>query len=301
MSKKNAAKIIGITLKPTSTTDYYHLIPNLCTWLAKRKRTIVFRAEEKDRVHKFFKTKDLPQIEFYNEKDFHKNVDLMLSLGGDGTLIGVCRRINPRIPILGINLGRLGFITEYNKHEFYDSLESIINGQYETHAKPLYHVTVERKGKSHFQEYFFNDAVCAKNDIARMLYLRAEAEGEHIYNLAGDGIIISTTMGSTAYSLAAGGPIVHPEVKALLLTPICPHSLSHRPFVIPENYALTLKLLPPYQSATLTIDGQVALSIEETDSVVINRKKPKKVLLIKNPNRFYFHTISEKFVDNRRS
>lgn len=301
MSKKSAAKLIGITLKPTSTTDYYHLIPNLCSWLAKRKRTAVFRIEEQERVLKFFKGKELAQVEFYDEKAFHQNVDLMLSLGGDGTLIGVCRRINPKIPVLGINLGRLGFITEYNKHEFYDSLEQILNGYYETHSKPLYHVSVEKKGKIHFQGYFFNDAVCAKNDIARMLYLRAEAEGEHIYNLAGDGIIISTTMGSTAYSLAAGGPIVHPEVKALLVTPICPHSLSHRPFVIPEGYALTLKLLPPYQSATLTIDGQVAISIDEHDAIMINRKKAKKVMFIKNPNRLYFHTISEKFIDNRRS
>ncbi len=301
MSKKSAAKLIGITLKPTSTTDYYHLIPNLCTWLAKRKRTAVFRSEEKARVEKFFKGKELPSIEFYDEKSFHKDVDLMLSLGGDGTLIGVCRRINTKIPVLGINLGRLGFITEYNKHEFYDSLEQVINGQYQTHSKPLYHVSVEKKGKVHFQEYFFNDAVCAKNDIARMLYLRAEAEGEHIYNLAGDGIIISTTMGSTAYSLAAGGPIVHPEVKALLVTPICPHSLSHRPFVIPESYALTLKLLPPYQSATLTIDGQVAINIDEHDTIMLNRKKAKKVMFIQNPNRLYFHTISEKFIDNRRS
>ncbi len=301
MSKNSAAKIIGITLKPTSTTDYYSLIPNLCTWLIKRKRTVVFRIEEKERVHKFFKSKQLPNIEFFEDKDFHKNVDLMLSLGGDGTLIGVCRRINPKIPVLGINLGRLGFITEYNKHEFFDSLETIINGQYQTHSKPLYHVSVEKKGKAHFQEYFFNDSVCAKNEIARMLYLRAEAGDEHVYNLAGDGIIISTTMGSTAYSLAAGGPIVHPDVKALLVTPICPHSLSHRPFVIPENFVMTIKLMPPYQSASLTLDGQIAISIDENDTIVINRKKTKKILFIKNPNRLYFQTISEKFIDNRRS
>ena len=301
MSKKSAIKTIGITLKPTSTADYYHLIPNLCSWLIKRKITVVFKIDEKERVQKFYKSKEVPALEFFPDKKFHKDVDLMLSLGGDGTLIGVCRRINPKIPILGINLGRLGFITEYNKNEFYDALELILKGHYETHSKPLFNVTVEKKGKTQFEEYFFNDAVCAKNDIARMLYVRAEAEDQHIYNLAGDGLIISTTMGSTAYSLAAGGPIVHPDVKALLVTPICAHSLSHRPFVIPENYRLTLKLMPPYQSATLTVDGQVAFNIDEHDSIVINRKKPKKVVLVKNPNRLYFHTISEKFIDNRRS
>lgn len=298
--KKAPLNIIGITLKPNSTPEFYNILPNLCSWLLRRKRTVVFREEDKERVFKFFKSKATQELEFWDSKSFHQNVNLMLSLGGDGTLIGVCRRINAKIPVLGINLGRLGFITEFNKNEYFDRLGDILDGKYESTSKPLFHVSVLRKNKVHFKDYFFNDAVLAKNDIARMIYLRAELGKEHIYNISGDGIIISTPLGSTAYSMAAGGPIVHPDVKGLVLTPICPHSLIHRPFVVPDSAPISLKILPPHHSMTLTLDGQVALNVDEQDVVVINSSKVKKVSLIKNPERSYFETVREKFIFSKR-
>jgi NAD+ kinase len=292
-------KTIGITLKPNSTPDFYNILPNLCTFLERRKKQVVFREEDKERVEKFFRQKSTDKLEFWKTKEFHNNVDLMFSLGGDGTLIGVCRRINSKIPVLGINLGRLGFITEFNKNEYFDALSDILEGKFDITAKPLYKVNVSRKNKVHFTDYFFNDAVLAKNDIARMIYLRAEMGAEHIYNIAGDGIIISSPMGSTAYSMAAGGPIVHPDVKALILTPICPHSLTHRPFVVPDNAPIKLSVLPPHHSLTLTIDGQVAINIDEGDVVTVNDSKMKKVSLIKNPERLYFQTIRDKFITSK--
>lgn len=298
--KKKIMKTIGITLKPNSTPEFYSILPNLCAWLIRRKKQVIFREEDRERVIKFFKQKSTDSLQFWNSKNFHNNVDVMLSLGGDGTLIGVCRRINPKIPVLGINLGRLGFITEFNKNEYFDGLGDILEGRYETTTKPLCHVKVMRKNAVHFKDYFFNDAVLAKNDIARMIYLRAELGDEHIYNLAGDGIIISSPMGSTAYSMAAGGPIVHPDVRGIVLTPICPHSLIHRPFVIPDTAPITLKILPPHHSVTLTLDGQVALNIDEQDLVVINSVKVKKISLIKNPERFYFETIRDKFINSKK-
>ena len=294
--KKPVAKNIAITLKPNSTPDFYHLLPNLCTWLIRRKKTIIFREEEKQRIEKFFKQKIPENFLFWNASDFHNKPDMMLSLGGDGTLIGVCRRINSKIPVLGINLGRLGFITEFNKNEYFDLLSDVIEGKYQVNQKHLYHVKVMRKGKVHFKDYFFNDAVLAKTDIARMIYLRAEMNEEHVYNLAGDGIIISSPMGSTAYSMAAGGPIVYPDVKALVLTPICPHSLIHRPFVVPDTSTIAIKIMPPHHSVTLTLDGQVALNIDEQDEVVINSTRVKKVMMIKNPSRLFFETIRDKFI-----
>jgi NAD+ kinase len=299
MNKKSPAKIIGITLKPNATPEFYGLLPNLCSWLARRKRQVIFREEEKQRVIKLFRLKSTENLLFSDCKSFHNKIDLMLSLGGDGTLIGVCRRINSKIPVLGVNLGRLGFITEFNKNEYFDRLADILDGKYEVTTKPLFHVSVSRRNKIHFKDYFFNDAVLGKNDIARMLYLRAEMDNEHIYNLAGDGIIISTPMGSTAYSMAAGGPIVYPGVRALILTPICPHSLTHRPFVIPDNSPITIKILPPHHSVTLTLDGQVALNLDEHDVVTINSAKMKKVSLIHNPERLYFQTIRDKFVSSK--
>lgn len=298
--KKGSFKAIGITLKPNSTPEFYNILPNLCSWLHRRKKQIFFREEDKIRVAKLFKQKSIEDLNFVNSKKFHNDVDLMLSLGGDGTLIGVCRRINSKIPVLGVNLGRLGFITEFNKNEYFDRLDGILEGKYEVVTRPLYQVSVLKKEKVHFKDFFFNDAVIAKNDIARMIYLRAELGHEHIYNLAGDGIIISSPLGSTAYSMAAGGPIVHPDVKALVLTPICPHSLIHRPFVVPDTSAISLKILPPHHSVTLTLDGQVAVSLDEQDTVVINHSKVKKVSLIRNPERFYFETIRDKFVFSKK-
>lgn len=292
--------VIGITLKPNSTPEFYNILPNLCSWLHRRKRKVVFRVDEKERILKFFKAKNTDNLEFWDTKPFHRNVDLMLSLGGDGTLIGVCRRINSKIPVLGINLGRLGFITEFNKNEYFDRLVDILDGKYELTTKPLFHVCVMRKDKVFFKDYFFNDAVLAKTDIARMIYLRAELEKEHIYNIAGDGIIISTPLGSTAYSMAAGGPIVQPDVRALVLTPICPHSLIHRPFVVADTAPIVLKVLPPHHSVTLTLDGQVAVNVDENDVVLINSAKVKRVSLIKNPDRSYFETIREKFIFSKR-
>lgn len=296
---KNIIKV-GITLKPNSTPEFYHILPNLCSWLSRRGRSVIFRLEDKDRVLKFFKQKSTESLQFWDNKDFHNNVDIMLSLGGDGTLIGVCRRINTKIPVLGINLGRLGFITEFNKNEYFDRLGEILDGNFETTTKPLFHVSVLRKEKTLFKDYFFNDAVLAKNDIARMITLRAELGKEHIYNIAGDGIILSTPMGSTAYSMAAGGPIVHPDVSSLVLTPICPHSLIHRPFVIPDTAPITLKILPPHHSVNLTLDGQVAIPIHEQDVVCINDSKIKKISLIKNPERFFFETIRDKFILSKK-
>ncbi len=298
--KHASLTIVGITLKPNSTPEFYNILPNLCSWLVRRKRKIVFREEDKERVLKFFKSKNIDHLEFWNSKDFHQKVHLMLSLGGDGTLIGVCRRINAKIPVLGINLGRLGFITEFNKNEYFDRLGDILDGKYEVTTKPLFHVTVKRKNQKHFSDYFLNDAVLAKNDIARMINIRMELGDEHIYNTSGDGIIISSPLGSTAYSMAAGGPIVHPEVKAFVLTPICPHSLIHRPFVVPDTAQISLKILPPHHSVTLTLDGQVAINVDEQDVVMINTSKVKKVSLIKNPDRSYFETIREKFIFSKR-
>lgn len=298
--KTKSIKTVGITLKPNSTPEFYNILPNLCAWLERRKKQVVFRIEDQERVFKFFRQKKTDGLHFWSSKEFHNNIDLMLSLGGDGTLIGACRRINSKIPVLGVNLGRLGFITEFNKNEYFDHLIHILDGKFEVTTKPLFHVSVLRKGKVHFKDYFFNDAVLAKNDIARMIYLKAELDQEHIYNLAGDGVIISSPVGSTAYSMSAGGPIVHPDVKSLIVTPICPHSLTHRPFVIPDTKPITLKILPPHHSMTLTLDGQVALNVDEQDIVVINGSKVKKVSLVKNVQRSYFQTIRDKFVTSTK-
>jgi NAD+ kinase len=293
-------KTVGIVLKPNALNEFYGILPNLCQWISKKKCTLIFRLNDKERVTKIFNKKD-SKHQFMADKEFFKIPDLIISLGGDGTLIGACRQVNKQIPILGINLGRLGFITPFGKNEFYDHLPRIFDGKYKVHKQPLYRVEVLRKNKIMYQETFFNDVVIAKNDIARMIHLRVEANSEHVYNLSADGLIISSTVGSTAYSLAAGGPLVHPNLSALILTPICPHSLTYRPLVIPDKSKITLKVQPPYNSVNITLDGQEVFPIEEHDTIRINYKASKNVSLIENPDRIFFETLKDKFVHGRRS
>jgi NAD+ kinase len=166
----------------------------------------------------------------------------------------------------------------------------------------LYQVEVfsKNKEKPSFKGYFLNDVVINNTQISRMLTLSVESEGEHIYNLAGDGLIISSPIGSTAYSLAAGGPIIHPNVNAITLTPICAHSLTHRPLVIPDSSNVVIKAAKPDEAIKLTLDGQQQVSLGPNDVIKVSKKKTKIVRLVKNPNRTYFRTLKDKFTHGAR-
>ena len=224
-------------------------------------------------------------------------------MGGDGTLIGVCRNIKKSSPpIFGVNMGHLGFITEFSKSEFFDHLESTLKGDFKITQLCLYQVEVftKKKDKAIFKGYFLNDVVVNNTQISRMLTLTVESDGEHIYNLAGDGLIISSPIGSTAYSLAAGGPIIHPHVNAITLTPICAHSLTHRPLVIPDHSNVVIKATRQDESIKLTLDGQQQVTLGTNDIIKVTKKKTKIVKLIKNPNRTYFRTLKDKFTHGAR-
>lgn len=301
MSGKAEIENIAIILKPSRFDDLGNFVTNLVRWLKRRNKTACMSESENKRLSKVLPEKTLKDIKFLSTNEIFKSVDLVISLGGDGTLLGVCRNVPSKTPILGVNLGRLGFITEFNKTHFYEELNHILVGKFEVFKKSLYLCEVKKKGKVVNKEYFFNDLVFSKNDIARMFTLSLEAQDQHIYNLTGDGLIISSTYGSTAYSLAAGGPIVHPDVKALILTPICAHSLTHRPMVIPDNYLLKVNLLDKIHSVNITLDGQTVIDLEHDLTVEVRKTQKRYVSIIKNPDRTYFHTLKEKFVHGRRT
>lgn len=295
-------KNISIVLKPKVIAEFESILPNLASWLQRRKRNIFFLEKEKERINKIFKG-DVKNLNFIAENDLHHESDLIITMGGDGTLIGVCRNVTKSSPpVFGVNMGNLGFITEFSKAEFFDQLEQTIRGEYEFTQVSLYQVEVfsKKREKPIFRGYFLNDAVVNNNQISRMLTLSVESEGEHIYNLAGDGLIISSPIGSTAYSLAAGGPIIHPSVNAITLTPICPHSLTHRPLVIPDKSNVVIKASRPEESIKLTLDGQQAVVLGSSDIIKITRKKNRIVHLIKNPGRTYYRTLKEKFTHGAR-
>lgn len=298
--KKNVMQNIAIILKPSKIDDLNNILTNLVRWLMRRDKKIFLLISEEKRLQQQLTPKTLKSIEFVDSKFIYNQSDLILSLGGDGTLLGVCRNANSKIPIFGVNLGRLGFITEFSKKDFYENLNTVLIGKYDLFKKQLYSVNVVRKGNTVQKEYFFNDAVFTKNDIARMFTLNVEANHEHVYDISGDGLIISSTYGSTAYSLAAGGPIVHPEVKAFIMTPICAHSLTHRPLVIPDDKSLQVKVLENIDTVNITLDGQTCIHLEPKDFIQIKRETRKSISLVKNPDRTYFHTLKEKFVHGRR-
>lgn len=293
-------KNITIVLKPKVTAEFESILPNLASWLHRRKKTVTFLSKEKERLSKIFKG-NLNNLSFVEEKDLHNDTDLIITMGGDGTLIGVSRNVKKNSPpIFGVNMGNLGFITEFSKVEFFDQLENTIKGNYKLTSLPLYQVEVLRKNKVSFKGTFLNDLVINNNQISRMLTLSVESEGEHIYNLSGDGLIISSPIGSTAYSLAAGGPIISPSVNAITLTPICAHSLTHRPLVIPDNTSVSIKAAKPDETIKLTLDGQEAVVVTSQDTIKISKRKNLHVKLIKNIERTYFRTLKEKFTHGMR-
>lgn len=292
-------KDVVIVLKPKVTSEFEGILPNLASWLNRRKKSVYFLSKEKDRIVKIFKN-DIKNLFFIEENQIHDS-DLIITLGGDGTLIGVCRNVKKTSPpIFGVNMGHLGFITEFSKVEFFDQLEEAVKGNYKITSLSLYQVEVLKKNKSVFKANFLNDLVINNNQISRMLTLSVESEGEHIYNLSGDGLIISSPIGSTAYSLAAGGPIINPRVNAITLTPICAHSLTHRPLVIPDGSSVSVKAARPDELIKLTLDGQQAYVISSQETVKITKKKKINVRLIKNPDRSYFRTLKEKFTHGTR-
>lgn len=295
-------KNITIVLKPKGNIEFEGILLNLILWLTRRKKYIFFQEKEKDRIYKIFKG-DVKNLYFIAENELHTRSDLIITMGGDGTLIGVCRNVERKSPpIFGVNMGNLGFITEFSKSEFFDQLEATLKGDFNLTQLCLYQVEVfsKKKEKAIFRSYFLNEAVVNNNQVSRMLTLSVEIEGEHIYNLAGDGLIVSSPVGSTAYSLAAGGPIVHPDVNAITLTPICAHSLTHRPLVIPDNSCVTIKALKADESIKLTLDGQHGVVLNSNDVIKITKKKTKIVRLIKNTDRTYFRTLKEKFTYGTR-
>lgn len=300
MSKKDQFRNISIILKPSKYDDLENIISNLVRWLTRRNKNPIFSDSEIERFEKYIPQKILKNLEFKPDKFIYSKSDLIISLGGDGTLLGVCRNVSPKVPVFGVNLGRLGFITEFSKSDFYEKLNIILSGKFKIHKQQLFKVLVKNKTKTISKDFFVNDVVFSKNDIARMLTLSVDADNEHIYNLAGDGLIVSSTVGSTAYSLAAGGAIVHPQVKAILLTPVCPHSLTHRPLVISDHSSVKVQLIDNVETATITIDGQKAITIQKNNTVEILREPTRKISLILNDERSFFHTLKEKFVHGRR-
>jgi NAD+ kinase len=221
-------------------------------------------------------------------------IDLLIVLGGDGTLLSAARALGAhKVPILAVNLGGLGFLTSVTLDELYPMLEEILAGRHRTGERMMLEAEIVRAGKSAERHTALNDAVANKGALARMLDFDVAVDGDHVGRYRADGLIVATPTGSTAYSLAAGGPIVHPGFDAFVITPICPHMLTNRPLVIPDTSKVEIDFSAASGPVYVTLDGQIGIQLLPMDALLI-RKSASKVALVQPPQKTYFEILRSK-------
>jgi NAD+ kinase len=227
-------------------------------------------------------------------RELAAKVDLIVVLGGDGSLLAMARAAGTRrVPILGVNLGTLGFLTEINLEEMFPTLEQVLMGEAEIETRMRLEAVVIRDGAERGRFQALNDAVITKTALSRMIDLETAADGVEVTSYHADGLIVSTPTGSTAYSLSAGGPLLIPGFGALLLTPICPHSLNHRPLVLPETTVIEVTVHTRGGRVNLTMDGQEGLELREGDRVTV-RRSDHPVEIIASPFRTRYEILRAK-------
>ena len=280
---------VGIIGK-RNNTEVYSIVRGLVDWLEEKKVEYLVDSEL---------GKNLKLNNTVKQADIPKHVELVIVFGGDGTFLSVSKQVNEyNIPILGINSGGLGFLTEFTLNELYPIMEKIIGDDYEIEERGMLSASVYKKNKKFGSYTVLNDLVINNGKVSRIIDLAIYAEGNLITTFKADGIIFSTPTGSTAYSLSAGGPIVHPTLPVTLITPICPHILTNRPLVVSNEMEITVKVLT-VGSSYLTLDGQETVKVELNDEIKL-KKSDSTVKLIKSPFRDYFSILKTKLMWGER-
>lgn len=273
--------------KPEAVT----ITKDLIEWLRAREMEVYIEEETGKLLIPPLSETD---VNIVRREDFPNHVEIVVVLGGDGTLLSVARMVwRYSIPILGVNLGGLGFLTEIGLEELYPVLEKVLQGNFMTDERDVVNASVVRRGKKMAEFIVLNDVVINKNALARIIDLEITINGAYLTTFRADGLIISTPTGSTAYNLSAGGPIVYPSLHNLIITPICSHTLTNRPIVIPDDVEVHTLLKSRDEEVTLTLDGQLGFPLAFEDVVVV-RKAEGQILLIRSPYRHYFELLREK-------
>lgn len=230
----------------------------------------------------------------YQRSEIPEHADLVIVLGGDGTLLSVARithRFN--VPILAVNLGSLGFLTEVSLPDLYDVLEKVLNGQFEYESRMLLNACLWRGEKKVAEYHVLNDVVINKGAVARIVNLEVKVNDQHMTSYRADGLIIATPTGSTAYSLSAGGPIMHPSMNALVLSPICPFTLTNRSIVIPDQSLIQVELATENENVRVTLDGQEGCDMVQGDVLKV-KKTQTAIKLIQAPGKNYYKILRQK-------
>ncbi|MBV9744767.1 MAG: NAD(+)/NADH kinase [Acidobacteriia bacterium] len=277
-------KSVGIISKPAVRAGA-ELVPQVIEWL--RARGLEVRCDGETAAY-------APGESGIPRNEVPEGCDLVIVLGGDGTLLSAARAIGKReIPLFPVNLGGLGFLTAITCDELFPELERALRGEHRVARRKFLNTEIVRGGNLVGTYDALNDAVLAKSEIARMIDLEAYVDEQFVANYKADGLIVSTPTGSTAYSLAAGGPIIFPSVPAICMTPICPHMLTNRPVVVPETSVVRVIAKAPSGSVYLTIDGQIGSPLEEGDAIIC-RSSPFALNLIRPPRAMFFDVLRQK-------
>jgi NAD+ kinase len=276
---------IGIISRPRRK-DLATVVPGLLQWLEQRKIRVLCDDETSSCLASPGNVRTRQQLA--------EETDLLVVLGGDGTLLAAARFAAPRgVPILPINLGSLGFLTSFTREELYPALEQTLAGRHAVSERVLLQVELQRAGRTQQKHLALNDAVINKGALARMIDLELLIDGHFVCRYRADGLIVATPTGSTAYSLSAGGPIVHPGVESFLITPICPHTLSDRPIVVQDSARIEVALPTIGDAVFLTVDGQTGIEIQADDRIVVAKAEPR-LKLIQPPRKNYFEILRSK-------
>ncbi len=276
---------IGIIAKIKQDKQIRKTVTELIRWLSERKIEPVLDEKIGSRLEH---PNCLPKSELPTA------TDMLVVLGGDGTLLSVARLIRGRgVPILGVNLGSMGFLSEVTIEEMFPVLEQVLQGNYRLDHRMMLKAQILRQGTCVAEESLLNDVVINKSALARILTLEVRVGGTYLTTFQADGLILSTPTGSTAYSLAAGGPIIYPTLSSILLTPICPHTLTNRPIILPVDSTVEVTLRSEERDAYVTLDGQMGLPFLENDVAKIQQSE-YTVPLVKSPFRDYFEVLRKK-------
>lgn len=277
-------KNIGVFCKPKAPTGK-KILDELVRWLRGRDYNAHM---DRDTAAIIGETSSL-------EKDkIPQQTDLLIVLGGDGTLLSVARIAHAHdIPILAVNLGSLGFLTEISLQELYPALENVLAGKFDVEHRMLLNARLWRNDKKVGDHNVLNDVVINKGVVARVVNLQVLVDGQYMTSYRADGLIIATPTGSTAYSLSAGGPIIHPSMQALVLSPICPLALTNRPILIPDQATIQVKLTTANENVRVTLDGQEGWDMHTGDTLEI-KKTQTTLKLIPAPKKNYYQILRQK-------